>query len=207
LRISTGKDGGFAMKMPEGQYRLEIQRSGYLTYSRNVKISAGKTTRRDFRLRRAVEHVKQETAKIASLGAIGKASPQSTDKTTSGTAVSVPRISDSEISRITATQKAAVVKDRNGRIEGRITDSRTRRGIADASVTLEKAGNTKSDRSGAFKLEAVKPGRYRLSVSAKGYLSTKKTITVTEGRTLKVNVDLTQPVKTVAPPATIKKIK
>jgi hypothetical protein len=186
FQIRTKADGKFVMNMPEGQYRLEIRRARYQTLSRTITLRAGKSIQENFLLGRIESPEQLATANTQIRKAVA------------GSAAS-------EKSRTKATRSAASVPARNGRVQGRIVDSRSKQAVADASVALAGAGNTKTDRSGVFTLDNVRPGKYRLSVTQKGYLSTTKTITVEEGRTIKVNLNLTPSAKVLKAPTVIPK--
>ncbi|MDA9555215.1 TonB-dependent receptor [Pelobium sp.] len=71
-----------------------------------------------------------------------------------------------------ATQSSIV-----GKISGTILDSLTRKPVDYATISLSKSGQTKStngslaDEKGFFKIDNIKPGKYRVTISFIGYTS------------------------------------
>jgi protocatechuate 3,4-dioxygenase beta subunit len=78
-----------------------------------------------------------------------------------------------------------------GQIRGFVADSKTRRGIAGATVSISGQRSFSTNRSGSFVSPKLAPGRYRVSVSRSGYSSSVKTITVQAGRTSSATFYLT----------------
>lgn len=77
-----------------------------------------------------------------------------------------------------------LIKQADGSIHGRIANERGD-AIAGASVLLVGTDKgTAADNAGQFTLNAVKPGKYTLQVSAVGYQNASQTITVNDGESL-----------------------
>jgi iron complex outermembrane recepter protein len=82
-----------------------------------------------------------------------------------------------------------------GTITGRVTDSKTGKGLAQATLLLEGvARGATSDDSGAYRIKDVAPGTYTLDARFLGYVEVRRTVTVVEGQQVTVDVALTQSV-------------
>ena len=82
----------------------------------------------------------------------------------------------------------------SGKINGKVTDPADYP-ISDARVTVrnETTGetrNVKTDKEGRFKIEALAPGRYVVSVACQGFKPAKRNITIEGGRTETVEIKL-----------------
>ncbi|MGA9071737.1 MAG: TonB-dependent receptor [Terracidiphilus sp.] len=78
-----------------------------------------------------------------------------------------------------------------GAVSGRVTDT-TGAIIQKAAIQLTPSGfSAASDALGEFLLPAVTPGTYTISVTSAGFTATSKSITVTAGQTLHVELTLT----------------
>jgi iron complex outermembrane recepter protein len=82
-----------------------------------------------------------------------------------------------------------------GTITGRVTDSKTGQGLAQARLLLEGVarGATAND-SGAYRITDVAPGVYTLDVRFLGYVEARRTVTVGDGQQVTADVALTQSV-------------
>jgi hypothetical protein len=80
----------------------------------------------------------------------------------------------------------------SGIIQGRISDAKTGDPLPGANIILEGTPlGAASDANGLYKITSVEPGRYTLTVSVIGFEKGTRQITVTAGKTLTVNFDLT----------------
>jgi hypothetical protein len=79
-----------------------------------------------------------------------------------------------------------------GSLTGRVIDSATRAPIAGATVTLSSGLIRTTDLSGNFSFAIVLNGTYTVSVSAVGYLTQTKSVTITPGHTTTVLFVLTR---------------
>lgn len=80
-----------------------------------------------------------------------------------------------------------------GSLTGRVVDSATRAPIAGATVTLSDGLIRTTDLSGNFSFAIVLNGTYTVTVSALGYVTQTKSVTVTPGHTTTVLFLLTHP--------------
>src|SRR5215471_2234401 len=91
---------------------------------------------------------------------------------------------------ITASPPMAV----SGAVSGTVRDPAGAL-VAGAQVQMrnEATGETRTvstNEQGRFLLEAVEPGRYSLSVSSSGFKTAERTVVVTEGRTVQIEIKL-----------------
>src|SRR5207253_63487 len=84
-------------------------------------------------------------------------------------------------------------------VRGRVTDSATGEGLADAKVELRPASNANdflgmrsanTDANGGFVLDSVSPGAYHITASKSGYGSEVRDLTVSDAATDAVNLTL-----------------
>src|SRR5258706_15905 len=74
----------------------------------------------------------------------------------------------------------------DGSIKGKLMDTTAKQPIPDATVSVLNAKDsslatfTLSNKLGVFELKGLAPGDYRLIISSKGYIETKKLVTITE---------------------------
>jgi hypothetical protein len=80
-----------------------------------------------------------------------------------------------------------------GSLTGRVVDSATRAPIAGATVTLSDGLIRTTDLSGNFSFAIVLNGTYTVTVSALGYVTQTKSVTITPGHTTTVLFLLTHP--------------
>ncbi|MHA4811477.1 carboxypeptidase-like regulatory domain-containing protein, partial [Flavitalea flava] len=79
---------------------------------------------------------------------------------------------------------------KNGHISGKVT---TNDGKAAASVSVTVKNTTKAtltEENGSFLINGMKPGTYQLEVSLIGYANALQTVTVEEGKTIRVDIVL-----------------
>jgi len=82
----------------------------------------------------------------------------------------------------------------SGKINGTVKEPKGY-AVPDAQVTVRnettgKTRNVNTDKEGQFKIEALAPGRYVVSVAAKGFKPAKRNITIEGGRTETVEIKL-----------------
>lgn len=80
-----------------------------------------------------------------------------------------------------------------GSLTGKVIDNATQRPIAGATVALSDGMIRTTDLNGNFSFAIVLNGTYTLSVSALGYVTQTKSVTVTPGHTTSILFALTRP--------------
>ena len=80
-----------------------------------------------------------------------------------------------------------------GSLTGKVIDNATQRPIAGATVTLSDGMIRTTDLNGNFSFAIVLNGTYTLSVSALGYVTQTKSVTITPGHTTTILFALTRP--------------
>lgn len=80
-----------------------------------------------------------------------------------------------------------------GSLTGKVIDNATRRPIAGATVALSDGMIRTTDLNGNFSFAIVLNGTYTLSVSALGYVTQTKSVTITPGHTTTILFALTRP--------------
>src|SRR5437764_10668779 len=82
----------------------------------------------------------------------------------------------------------------DGRVFGKVSDPSSAvvsQAVVSAVSAGRKVSSMKTDRSGAFELRALPPGKYRLSVSAPGFEVYTQDLEVTPGQYQEVDISLT----------------
>jgi iron complex outermembrane receptor protein len=77
----------------------------------------------------------------------------------------------------------------NGIIKGKIIDEKTKEELIGANVILENGKGAAADIEGNYKIE-VEPGTYKVSIKFVGYITVNKTVQVSPGQTVTLNVSL-----------------
>jgi len=102
----------------------------------------------------------------------------------------VYRADDSTAGRTPVEMKALVAEQTEGTLKGKVTNEKNEP-VVGASVLLSGVDKgTPSDVSGMYTLAGIKPGSYMLQVSAVGYVTVTRNITIADGQTLVVDVQL-----------------
>jgi hypothetical protein len=83
--------------------------------------------------------------------------------------------------KITGSRPPITVK--KGQIRGFVANSRTRKGIAGATISISGLRSFSTNRSGSFNSPKLAAGTYRVTVSKTGYSSSSKTVKVQAGKT------------------------
>ena len=161
----TDRNGNYTVSnVPPGTHKAVVGKSGYYGQSKNVKIKANRSTRKNFALNsKAVKTTKS------------KSKPKTP-----------PRLSVSKPA-ITKTKPPLTV--RPGQIKGFVADSRTRKPIARAVISIS-GRQTSTIGNGSFVSPKLPPGTYKVSVSKAGYSGSTKTVTVRAGKTSSVSIYL-----------------
>ena len=79
--------------------------------------------------------------------------------------------------------------DANGTVKGRVSNEKGEP-LAAASVTLQEGRGTSANAAGEFIISGVPPGTYRLQVTAVGYQSMAREVTVRDNQVLEINFSL-----------------
>ncbi len=94
---------------------------------------------------------------------------------------------------MTLTPSAAHAQNTTGTISGAVTDSVTKRGLAD--VVVEVVGSTGeqvvvTDSSGSYRIPNLAPGSYSIRVSADNYKPSGTSVAINANQTIRANINL-----------------
>jgi len=88
-----------------------------------------------------------------------------------------------KVSKTKITGSRPLITINKGQIRGFVADSRTRKGIAGATISISGLRSFSTDRSGSFISPQLAAGTYRVTVSKTGYSSSSKTVKIQAGKT------------------------
>jgi hypothetical protein len=88
-----------------------------------------------------------------------------------------------KVSKAKITGSRPVITIKKGQIRGFVANSRTRKGIAGATISISGLRSFSTNRSGSFISPQLATGTYRVTVSKTGYSSSSKTVKVQAGKT------------------------
>jgi hypothetical protein len=146
---ASGRSGSYSItNLPAGTYRVNVSKNGYYSQSKNIRVSAKRTTRVDFALK--------------------------------------PMVSKARIRK-----SPTLITIKKGQIRGFVANSKTRKGIAGATISISGLRSFSTNRSGSFISPQLAARTYRVTVSKTGYSSSSKTVKVQAGRTSNLTFYLT----------------
>jgi len=89
---------------------------------------------------------------------------------------------------------------RTGGISGQVTDAKTRKPIAGATISISGQRTLSSDSAGRVTMANLSPGTYQITAGKSGYTSGNRTVLVRSGETAAFSVTLTPMVRVPARP-------
>ncbi len=220
LTMTTNSSGGYNTSwVPVGTYTVTVSASGYNTQSNTATVNTGTTTTDNISLSSsgttsAYSTITGQVTDISTGGAIGGATVSygstSTTANSSGYytfsnvpagTYSVTAVANGYFSRTeSVTTTAGVTSTLNfqlatgGKVQGTVTNS-SGAALASASVsitggTVNTTVNTSTNSTGYYNSNWVPVGTYTVTVSASGYSTQSKTVSVTTGNTATLNFTL-----------------
>jgi protocatechuate 3,4-dioxygenase beta subunit len=159
MSVFTNAKGAYEFKdLQQGGYRLLASKAGYQGTGGNVSLRVGQTDVREFKLEKSSTEI-QKALSVTPL-------------TVAGTAKGGGRLA-SEHTAATA----------NGQLTGVVRDARSTTPIEGAMIQFFGKQSVRSDRRGAFRIDDVTPGRYRVTVTHGNYQQQSFTVTIRSGQT------------------------
>lgn len=162
VSVSTQPTGKYTFKdLKPGTYRVLASKVGFKSKAQNVSLKAGKKQKLYFKLEKSSPYIQSILGRQR-----GKKKKP---------ALIAPKVRPTIIGK--------------GRLTGRIVDSKTKRPLPFAAVSV-KGKSTKTDRSGSFTIGGLAPGSYTIVAGKIGYYGQSKRIKVNANKATRKNFAL-----------------
>jgi hypothetical protein len=181
LSVLTGPRGNYLLRdLKPGSYRVLVSKAGYDSTAQALILRVGEGAPRDFQLKKTNSPFIEKA--LAGRRANRSLSPADVVKT-------VKRVNrqDRPVSKVISAKEPAVIQIKSGRLRGRVSDSKTRKPVSDATIFIEGRPRAKTDGEGNYGVLELPPGSYHVSVTRAGFSEQARAVNLLTGNLAEEN--------------------